>query len=76
MPPSHPTPFTKSEKKALIVILTNLDCMIRHQEVLLPPHEDVVGPHQLLVVETVRVETLGILVECKKLALQNIHDRN
>ena len=36
---------------------------------LLPPHEDIVRPHQLVIVEAVRVEALGILVECEKLAL-------
>ena len=38
-----------------------------------PSHEHVIRPIQLLVVKCVRVEGLGILVECKKLALKIYH---
>ena len=36
----------------------------------LPSHEDVVRSHQLIIVETIRVEAFGILVECEELALE------
>ena len=48
-----------------------LDCVVRDQEVLLPPHEHVVRLLQLLIVETIRIEVLGVLVEGKKFALKS-----
>ena len=35
-----------------------------------PPHENVIGPIQLVVVKCVRVECLGVLVEREELALK------
>ena len=49
-----------------------LDCAVRDQEVLLPPHEHVVRLLQLLIVETIRIEVLGVLVEGKKFALKMV----
>jgi len=40
------------------------DGVVRHQEVLLPPHEHKVRLLEFLVIEAVRVEVLGVLVEC------------
>ena len=48
----------------------NLNCVIWDKKMFFPPHEHVIRPIQLLVVKCVRVEGLGILVECKKLALK------
>lgn len=52
-----------------------LDCVIRNQEVLFPPHEHKVRPLQCLVIERVGVERFGILAERFKLALQEAKAR-
>ena len=41
-----------------------LDGVVRYQEVLLPPHEHKVRLLEFFVIEAVRVEVLGVLVEC------------
>ena len=41
-----------------------LDGVVRYQEVLLPPHKHKVRLLEFLVIEAVRVEVLGVLVEC------------
>ena len=40
------------------------DGVVRYQEVLLPPHEHKVRLLEFFVIEAVRVEVLGVLVEC------------
>ena len=49
-----------------------LDGVIRHQEVLLPPHKNVVRVRERLIIEVVRVESFGVLRKGRKFALQLI----
>ena len=47
-----------------------LDGVVRHQEVLLPPHEDKVGRVQRVVVKVVRIKGFCILIKSNELALK------
>lgn len=51
------------------------DGVVRHQEVLLPPHKYVVGVCERLVVKRVRIERLRVLAKRIKLTLQIINTK-